>query len=36
MAATVASITVAEAAPRPIWPRVKDIAYMKVAGTSDA
>ena len=34
MAATVASIMVALAAPRPIWPRVKLITYMKVAGTS--
>ena len=36
MAATVASIMVALAAPRPIWPRVKLITYMKVAGTSEA
>ena len=33
MAATVASMMVALAAPRPIWPRVKLMAYMKVAGT---
>lgn len=36
MAATVASITVALAAPSPIWPRVKAWAYMKVAGRSVA
>jgi len=32
----VASIMVALAAPRPIWPRVNDMVYMKVAGTSVA
>ncbi len=36
MAATVASITVALAAPTPIGPRVKAVAYMKVAGRSVA
>ena len=34
MAATVANIMVALAAPSPIWPRVKLITYMNVAGTS--
>jgi hypothetical protein len=36
MAATVANITVALAAPTPIWPRVNAVAYMKVAGKSVA
>jgi hypothetical protein len=36
MAATVANMTVALAAPTPIWPRVNAVAYMKVAGKSVA
>ena len=36
IASTAPSMSIALAAPRPIWPRVKVWAYMNIAGRSEA